>query len=284
MRKRGGQRVDESVESRDDRGRERIQKLLSAAGIASRRQIEGWIAEGRLHVNGVPARVGQSVTGAESFQLDGRPLRLPQRTRPHAWLAYHKPEDEICTQRDPEGRPTVFQALPRGPRRWVSVGRLDVNTSGLLLFTTDGALAHRLMHPSGGVIREYAVRVLGEPTPEILRRLTTGVELEDGTARFESVQPGGGQGVNTWYHVRLAEGRTREVRRLWESQGLTVSRLIRTAYGPIRLPRGLRRGTHRPLTPAEVRALYAAVGQTPPMPPPTTKSESARGPRRPRRR
>ncbi|HFD78934.1 MAG TPA: rRNA pseudouridine synthase [Gammaproteobacteria bacterium] len=241
---------------------ERLQKVLARAGLGSRRQVEDWIREGRVQVNGRPAKLGQKVSGRERILVDGRRVRLAE-SEPVAGevIAYHKPVGEVCSRKDPEGRRTVFASLPK-PRagRWISVGRLDINTAGLLLFTTDGELAHRLMHPSQEIEREYAVRILGSVDPAIPERLVQGVELEDGFARFTAVEESGGTGANRWYHVIIKEGRNREVRRLWESQGLTVSRLARVRYGPVILERGLRPGKWRPLSFRERHQLYRAAG------------------------
>ena len=240
---------------------ERLQKALARAGFGSRRSVERMIEAGRVKVNGQVARLGQRILPGDKVRVDGR-LVPAARLRPKSTrvLAYHKPEGEVCSRRDDEGRPTVFEALPplRGGR-WVSVGRLDVNSSGLLLFTTDGELANALMHPSSRVEREYAVRVLGEVTEAMRERLLAGVELEDGRAAFETLEPAGGEGANRWYKVTLREGRNREVRRLFASQGLVVNRLIRTRYGPVALPPGLRRGRWVELDEDEVEALRAVV-------------------------
>ncbi|MEW6353815.1 MAG: 23S rRNA pseudouridine(2605) synthase RluB [Pseudomonadota bacterium] len=248
---------------------EKLQKVLARAGYGSRREIEGWIAAGRVTVNGQAAQLGERVTEQDAICIDGRALqafRLGEIKR--RVLIYHKPEGEVCTRSDPEGRPTIFAQLPTLRQgRWIAVGRLDINTAGLILLTTDGELANRLMHPSSNIEREYAVRVLGQVDADMLRRLTTGVELDDGVARFDAVIDAGGQGANHWYHVILKEGRKREVRRLWEALGLKVSRLMRVRYGPIALPRGLRAGQAKYLEEPEVQALMQAVGlEQPPVP------------------
>lgn len=247
---------------------ERLQKVLAELGLGSRRVIEGWIGEGRIRVNGQIAKLGDRVTSTDRIRLDGHEVRRPRRREEiREIIAYHKPEGELVTRRDPEDRPTVFRRLPR-PRsgRWIAVGRLDINTSGLILFTTDGELANRLMHPSREVEREYAVRILGEVPPGTPARLADGVELEDGPARFDWVEERGGSGANRWYHVVLREGRNREVRRLWEAAGCQVSRLIRVRYGNVELGRRLFPGVWRPLTEEERGALLAIAGLAPPRP------------------
>lgn len=240
---------------------ERLHKVLARAGFGSRREIEDWIRNGRITVNGQRAEIGASVGESDLVKIDGRAVSIAvDPARVARTLVYHKPAGELTTRHDEAGRPTVFDNLPRiRTGRWISVGRLDFNTSGLLLVTTDGELAHRLMHPSWEIEREYAVRVLGKADDAVLQRLLDGVMLEDGMAAFTALLDAGGQGVNHWYHVVVREGRNREVRRLWESQGLKVSRLIRVRYGPVSLPRDLRPGRFRDLTAEELEALYATV-------------------------
>ncbi len=235
---------------------ERLQKVLAQAGVGSRREMEEWIAAGRITVNGVTAQIGQSVVPTDKVKIGGRLVNVRvASTRTPRVVLYHKPEGEIVSRDDPAGRPSVFAALPRiRSGRWIAVGRLDFNTSGLLLFTTAGELANKLMHPSSGLIREYAVRVLGGLTPESQQSLLDGIELEDGPASFASLEEGGGEGANRWYRVTLSEGRNREVRRMFEAVGCTVSRLIRVRYGPFILPPQLKRGRARELEESEVKA------------------------------
>lgn len=279
----------------------RLQKLLAAAGLGSRRQVEQWITEGRLTVAGRVAKLGDRAAADDEVCLDGRRLDLGAgQPAAHQVLLYHKPVGEVTTRQDPQRRPTVFERLPPPARgRWIVVGRLDVNTSGLLLFTTDGDLAHRLMHPSSGIEREYLVRVRGRPVPDALAKLLRGIPLEDGLAAFDRIvessadetagaildgelparsetgwretdplrdtarrRGGAAQSRNTSYRVVLHEGRNREVRRLWEAVGYEVSRLLRIRYGPIELPRDLRPGQWRLLEGA-LTAQLAAAGAAP---------------------
>jgi len=237
---------------------------MAGAGLGSRRSLEKSIAAGQVTVAGRPASLGQSVTegdvigyGERSWRVDRKPVQ--QRT-----LIYNKPEGEVTTRSDPENRPTVFDRLP-APRnaRWIAVGRLDINTTGLLILTTDGELAHTMMHPSGKVDREYACRIRGRATADQLENLRKGVELADGQAHFSDIQEAGGSGENHWYHVTIMEGRNREVRRLWESQGLTVSRLKRVRYGAAFLPRRLRMGQWTEIKPREHEILREDVGLPP---------------------
>jgi 23S rRNA pseudouridine2605 synthase len=235
---------------------ERLQKLLAGAGHGSRRGIEEWIRTGRVTINDRVAVLGDRATPSDRICLDGKSLELSGSREAVEVLLYHKPVGEMTTRNDPEGRPTVFDRLPPPVSgRWIVVGRLDVNTSGLLLFTNDGELAHRLMHPSSEVEREYLVRLRGAPSHEVLERLLRGVELEDGRANFDHIAVESTEGSHSWVRVGLHEGRNREVRRLFEHEGFVVSRLSRLRYGSVELPRDLRAGDVRPLDQAGIAEL-----------------------------
>lgn len=240
---------------------EKLHKALATAGLGSRRDMEQLIGEGQVSINGLPAKVGDRVKPGDLVKVNGKLVRLTWKKQMPRVLLYHKPEGEIVSRDDPEGRPSVFAGLPgvRGGR-WVSVGRLDINTEGLLIFTTGGELANRLSHPRYEVEREYAVRIIGTLTQDQTDALLNGVELEDGTANVENIVPAGGEGINQWYHLVIKEGRNREVRRLFEHLGLTVSRLIRVRYGPIAMPPRLKRGMREELAEQEVAALMQWCG------------------------
>jgi 23S rRNA pseudouridine2605 synthase len=239
----------------------KLHKVLAQAGIGSRRDMEQLILEGRISVNGEPAHIGQRISYGDQVKVSGKPIKIRIAPPPARVIAYHKPVGEVVTFNDPENRPTVFRKLPRLQQgKWQSVGRLDINTEGLLLFTTSGELANQLMHPRFGVEREYAVRVLGTLESEARAKLLEGVEIEGQRASFKSIEDGGGEGVNHWYRVVIAEGRNREVRKLFDTVGLTVSRLIRIRYGSVVLPRGLKRGVWVDLDEADVRLLRRLAG------------------------
>ncbi|HOY70098.1 MAG TPA: pseudouridine synthase [Methylotenera sp.] len=240
---------------------QRLHKLLALAGLGSRRDMEELIASGRVTVNGQPATVGQGVSEHDVVRLDSRPLKLPFEAELPQVLIYHKPEGEIVSQDDPEGRASVFDKLPKVKHgKWIAIGRLDMNTSGLLIFTTSGELANHFMHPRYEVEREYAVRIFGELTEGQMLQLTQGIELEDGPANFDSIRPQGGEGANHWYQVILREGRNREVRRLFEAFQLPVSRLMRVRFGPVNLPPRVKRGTMLKLEQKEVVGLLEWAG------------------------
>jgi len=240
---------------------EKLQKVLARVGLGSRRYMEEVIAAGRVSINGSVAQVGERIEPGDELRIDGRKVQfqIEDEIRRRV-LIYYKPEGEICSRNDPESRPTVFEQLPAIPGdRWVMVGRLDINSTGLLLFTNDGELANRLMHPSNEIEREYAVRVMGEVTPQLKKNMTEGVVLDDGPAKFESFSEIGGEGINRWYQVVVKEGRNREVRRIFESQGLKVSRLLRTRYGTVILPRELRTGRWIELDKGDIDNLTKSV-------------------------
>ncbi len=246
---------------------ERLHKLLAQSGIGSRREMEELIAAGRVNVNGEVAQLGQSASPGDRIKVGGKLVHLKFSNRLPRVIIYHKPEGEIVSRDDPEHRPNVFTSLPKMTGgRWVAVGRLDFNTSGLLLFTTSGDLANRLMHPRYNLVREYAVRVLGEISDEARQRLLEGIELEDGLAQFSTFQEAGGDGANRWYRVSLFEGRNREVRRMFEAIGVAVSRLMRVRYGPFSLPPHLKRGKVLELSESEVAQLIADFGMEDPSP------------------
>jgi len=257
----------------------KLQKILAQSGLGSRRDMEELMRSGRVTVNGSPAAVGARVGPSDVIQVNGQAISRAADRIPPRVLIYYKPEGEIVSRDDPGGRPSVFDRLPQ-PRgaKWLAVGRLDLNTSGLLILTTSGELANRMMHPRYELDREYAVRVLGRLTPEQQAKLLSGIQLKDGMARCEAVHDQGGEGANHWYHVVIREGRNREVRRLFEALRLRVSRLMRVRFGAVSLPRNLKRGQFVELEPREVRQLSASLGLEP------VKAEAARGARSAHRR
>ncbi len=239
----------------------KLHKVLAQAGMGSRLEMEQLILEGRISVNNEPAHIGQRIQFGDSIKVNGKPIRFRVDPPPARVIAYHKPVGEVVTHDDPQNRPTVFRKLPKLQNgKWQSVGRLDLNTEGLLLFTSSGELANNLMHPRFGLEREYAVRVLGALNKDEKQALLDGVRLDDGIAQFGSIEDGGGEGSNCWYRVTISEGRNREVRRMLESVGHAVSRLIRIRYGAMVLPRGLKRGAFLELGETDIRALAQAAG------------------------
>ena len=258
MVKKATPSVDSDAEI-EDQG-QKLQKVLANLGWGSRRKMERWIEAGRVTLDGTVARLGDRVRSGQSVRLDGKSVEWEGAEQVRV-LLYHKPAREVCSRSDLENRRTVFERLPELKQgRWVSVGRLDFNTSGVLLFTTDGALANALMHPSSAIEREYLVRVMGRVDDAMLERLRFGVELDDGPARFSDIQEAGGNGINRFFYVVLMEGRNREVRRLWESQGCTVSRLKRVRYGEVFLPSKLKKGQWLELPQRDVDVIYQMAG------------------------
>lgn len=264
---------------------ERIQKVLAEAGYGSRREIEEWVVAGRISVNGEPSFLGQKIGPGDRVKVNGKLVNLKfaaeQKKRGPRVLMYHKPDGEIVSKDDPEGRPSVFDRLPTiNKGRWIAIGRLDFNTSGLLLFTDNGELANRMMHPRYEIEREYAVRLLGELSDEQRQQLTEGIELEDGQAKFTTLADEGGEGANHWYRVTLSEGRNREVRRMFEAVGLTVSRLMRVRYGKVELPSRLKRGMYEEMTPEQVAQLSGTpVDKRQQRPEDKRRASAAKGPR-----
>jgi 23S rRNA pseudouridine2605 synthase len=253
---------------------QKLHKILAQAGVGSRRLMEEWIREGKITVNGAVATIGTRVVPSDAIRIGRRTVRWPSTHRIPRVLVYHKPEGEIVSHDDPEGRASVFEKLPqlRGAK-WLAVGRLDFNTSGLLIFTTSGELANRMMHPRFAVEREYAVRIVGTLNPAQVASLENGVELSDGPAKCESVQDEGGEGSNHWYRIVLREGRNRVVRRMFEALGLTVSRLMRVRFGVVALPPRLKRGQVAPLPAAEVKELLDWLEENAPEVPPQSEAE-----------
>jgi 23S rRNA pseudouridine2605 synthase len=236
--------------------KERIQKILANEGIVSRRQAENLIREGRIKINGQEAILGMSISRRDSIEIDGKAVEISEGTNPLRVLMYNKKVGEISSTKDPEGRPSVFLALPKISKgKWISVGRLDINTSGLMLFTNNGELANKLMHPSSKIEREYVARIRGQVEPDHIRKLLEGVNLEDGKASFSDLQPGRKGKSNQWFAMVIMEGRTREVRRMWESQGFSVSRLKRVRIGGLFLPANLRQGNYKELAEKEIKSI-----------------------------
>ena len=243
---------------------EKLQKVLAREGMGSRREIEHWIREERVSVNGEIARLGDRINAKDRVLVDGKLIFTKPKKLQNRCIIYHKPAGQICTRKDPKNRRSVFDNLPKlSTGRWVSVGRLDYNTSGIMLFTTDGNLANSLMHPSSQIEREYVVRVKGQIEKKNLENMINGVILEDGIARFTDIQAGGGIGSNRWFYVVIMEGRNREVRRLWESQGLIVSRLKRVRFGPLIIPSELKRGEWKEVSRVQIKKLYQITSSQP---------------------